>query len=166
MYVGPWWLTKRAELFILCISAGESIQNTGILFPVDESFEVCYMCFTKCYTTKLWSLSGKIKTTGNINFNIYRKSSISARLIPKLVTCCAPARSCTRTWPWSLSRHTVNFSDARHTLSFQHLHADPHCGLAASSRAASVCSMFWSIGTGVGWGGVGLEPQLEVGQSF
>lgn len=91
----------------------------------------------------------------NINLNICRRSSISARLIPRLVTCCAPALTCTRTWPWSLSRRTVNFSDAWHTLSSQHLHAEPHCGLAASSRAASVCSMFGSIGGG--WGGVGAS---------
>lgn len=115
-------------------------------------FATCAKCFTKfdwnsvaCFT----------KNVRKMTFSICRRSSNSTRLIPRLVTCCAPALACTRTWPWSLGADApCIFQTRRHTLSSQHLHAEPHCGLAASSRAASVCSMFGRVG---GWGGVGAS---------
>lgn len=81
---GPWWLTTRAELVILCIFAGVTGENRRfIFFLVDQCFYVCHMC--KVFYFSWQKLFGIVDWKWKIN--ICGRSSNSAWLIPRLVTC-------------------------------------------------------------------------------
>lgn len=99
-----------------------------------------------------------------MTFNICRRSSVSARLVPRRATCRAPALSRARTRPWSLSRRTVNFSDERHALlSFQHLARRAPLRLGSQQQSCFGmqyvwgASGGWGVGRWGGWSGVGAS---------